>query len=388
MENTFLTSNCDGAEVEWLQAALSPLGKVVGVGGGLEEIFRLIEMMNVSIVFMGVSRRQQVHQCSFVESLLEARPMVSVVAVGDGYDSELVIAAMRAGARDFITSGLRGSEVLALVRRISSRLPSLPVRAEQGSLTLVFGAQADVDAAFVTAHIALALAGDKDTLLVDMGAPQGESLAILGVDCSFSLDDAIRNVRRLDSAVIESAFVRSEGGLAILPLLENDHFLESCTYAEAILLLGIMRQHFSKIVVNATGQSDCDVVRALVDNASHIYWHTDQSIPCSRRNLALLERWRADGVKLGRIELLVDRYLPKMAPDAGVLSQTFAMPLAACLPLKAPLRLECRNQSRSLFDIAPRDELSKKLQELAARLTEGSRRSPPGLVQRLRALRW
>src|SRR5690606_3728229 len=130
-----------------------------------------------------------------------------VVGVGDGFDTQLVLAAMRAGARDFISYGLRASEVLGLVRRLTRRLPQLPVRSELGQLWVLYGAQPDVDAAWVTAHLALAAQQQGDaTLFVDLGLPQGESLDLLAVEAKFSFGDALRNLRRLDSNLIGTAF--------------------------------------------------------------------------------------------------------------------------------------------------------------------------------------
>ncbi len=60
-------------------------------------------------------------QSALIESALEAKPMLAIVALGDGMDNQLVLNAMRAGARDFVAYGSRSSEVAGLVRRLSKR---------------------------------------------------------------------------------------------------------------------------------------------------------------------------------------------------------------------------------------------------------------------------
>ncbi|MFX6334938.1 pilus assembly protein, partial [Acinetobacter baumannii] len=83
--------------------------------------------------------------------------MLSVVAIGDGLDNQLVLAAMRAGARDFITYGARASELTGLIRRLGGRLPSVPVSAaRQGELLTLVSARPDADGAFVALHLAKA----------------------------------------------------------------------------------------------------------------------------------------------------------------------------------------------------------------------------------------
>jgi len=387
MENTFLACTRDETETSWLQSSLMGYGKVVQVQESLEEMFRLVDLMEVSLLFMAVDRHNRVQQCALIESLLESRPMVAVVAIGDGYDSELVIAAMRAGARDFMTYGLRGSEVMGLVRRLIARLPQLPSRPDQAEMTLLYGAQADVGAAFVATHLAAAMAeGGNETLLVDIGTPPGESKAILGIDCTFHFEDAIRNLRRMDASVIESAFAVHESGLKVLPLLDSGFDLESCNSAELFLLFGSLRQHFTQVIVNACGVRDSELMRTLAGSAQRLYWYVDQSVPCGQRNLSLLQVWRGDGVKMHHAGLVVDRYVDKVAPDAATLSRTFELPLTAALPLSAPLRLRSRNQGKTALQLSPKDGLSKGLSKLTSQLGGRARRGG-GLLSRLTGAR-
>jgi len=382
-QTSFLISSRDASELEWLGASLLGMGEVIKVGETLEEIIKLAELMSAALVFVGIDRRNQVQQCTLIESLIEAKPMLGVVAVGDGYDSELVIAAMRAGARDFITYGLRSSEVQGLVRRLITRLPQLPDRPQRATVTLFYGAQPDADAALVATHVALALAeAGASTLLIDLGIPLGESKAATGLDCTFHFDDALRNLRRLDGTVIESAFARHQSGLTLLPLLDENAGLEACTSAELFLLMGNFRQHFDHLVVNACGQRDSDLIRTLAGSAAHLFWMVDQSVPCSRRNLERLQLWRSSGAKLDHAQLLVDRYLEKHAPDAATLARSFDLPLAAALPFSPAVRLECRNQGRPIYEFAPRDALSRALRKLVRELSAVADK-PQGIVRRI-----
>lgn len=384
MDNTFLVCSRNEPDVEWLQSTLVSVGQIVKVGETLDEVLRLMDMMRASLIFIGVDRDNLVTQCALIEGLLEARPMLVVVAVGDGFNSELVIAAMRAGARDFITYGLRGSEVQGLVRRLATRLPQLPSRPEQGGLAVLHSAQPDAEAALVAAHIALACADNGSaTLLLDLGVPSGESLAILGLEASFHFTDAMRNLRRLDSSVIESAFPRHHNGLRVLALGDEHFPLESSSSAELFLLLGTLRQNFARIVVNLCGQRDSEILRTFVGGADELYWFIDQSVANSRRNLELLQSWRALGVKVNHARLLVDRYIDNVAPDAVTLARTFGLDIAAALPLSPAARLESKNQGESLFDLAPRDALSKALSRLSRTSGQPKTVRLQGLLQRI-----
>ncbi|MDT1128081.1 pilus assembly protein, partial [Pseudomonas aeruginosa] len=78
--------------------------------------------------------------------------------------------------------GARASELTGLVRRLGGRLPSVPVSAaRQGELLTLVSARPDADGAFVALHLAKALQEQtpNQVLLLDVGQPTGEALAIL-----------------------------------------------------------------------------------------------------------------------------------------------------------------------------------------------------------------
>ena len=384
MTQTFLACTELEADLSWLQSALAPMGQVLRTSQSLDELFGLIDATGATLVFVGVDRENLSAQCALIESLLEARPLLAVMVLGDGFDNDLVIASMRAGARDFVTQGLRGSEVLGLVRRITERLPALPARKQQGNLTLLFGNQPDADAGLIAAHMALTMQkSGQRTLLVDLGVPVGESLDVLALEPSFVFSDAVRNLRRIDRSLIDSAFVEHDSGLRVLPSGGTDGQISLYSSSELFLLTAALRQNFDQVLVNLTGQPDSEVLRNFLGQANQLCWYVDPSVSCCRRNLDLLLKWRNDGVKLDHARLLIDRHFSNVAPDAKALGRTFEMPVLAALPASAELRLKARNQRINLFQLAPRDPLTRSLGELVAQLTPDANAPAPGLVQRL-----
>lgn len=385
MEQTFLVCTDGDNDISWLQTAMASAGQVLRAGQRLDELLGLIEATGATLIFVSMDRDNLSAQCALIESLLEARPLLAVVVVGDGFDNDLVIAAMRAGARDFITYGLRNSEVQGLVRRITERLPQLPARRQQGKLTLLFGNQPDADAALVAAHMALLLqTGGQRVLLVDLGVPNGESLDVLRLEASFVFADALRNLRRIDRSLIDSAFVEHDSGLRVLPAGREGAQLDFHSSSELFLLTAALRQNFDQVLINLSGQPDSEMLRTFVGQADQLYWYIDPSVSCCRRNLDLLQQWRDNGVKLEHAQLLIDRSFDSVAPDAKALGRTFEMPVLAALPHNAELRLKARNQGKSLFELAPRDSLTKALKGLVATLTTGDKADGPmGLFRRL-----
>ncbi|WP_347903825.1 pilus assembly protein [Pseudomonas purpurea] len=389
LSQTFLAITRNSTDLEWLQGALAPLGQVVGVGGdSLDELLALVDVTFASLVFVGLDRDHVVAQSALIEGVLEAKPMLAIVALGDGMDNQLVLNAMRAGARDFVAYGSRASEVAGLVRRLSKRLPPVAPNAQLGGLTVLYGVQSNADGALLASHLAMVVQkSGQQTLLLDLGLPRGDSLALLGLESSFHFGDALRHLRRLDTTLIDSAFTSTETGLRILAYASADEPLERTSAAELYMLLSALRQHFQHIVVNVTGQPDSEALRTFVSHCDKLLWYTDQNVLDCRRNLAVLSLWREKGMTLEHARLLVDRYLRNVAPDSQTLGKSFGLEVIAVLAYSPELRLNAKNQGVSLFELAPREALSQSLRALGERLakrSEGLVKPRSGWLNRLR----
>jgi len=389
LSQTFLAITRNDTDLEWLQGALAPLGQVVSAGGGsLDELLALVDVTFASLVFVGLDREHVVAQSALIEGALEAKPMLAIVALGDGMDNQLVLNAMRAGARDFVAYGSRSSEVSGLVRRLGKRLPTVAPSTQLGGLTVLYGAQTNADGALIANHMAQVVQkSGQQTLLLDLGLPRGDSLALLGLESSFHFGDAVRHLRRLDATLIDSAFTSNEAGLRILAYASHDEPLERTSAAELYMLLSALRQHFQHIVVNLTGQPDSEALRTFVSHCDKLLWYTDQNVLDCRRNLAVLNLWREKGLKLDHARLLIDRYLRNVAPDADTLGKSFGMEVLAILAFSPEVRLNAKNQGVSLFELAPREGLTQSLRTLGERLakrSEGLAKPKTGWFNRLR----
>ncbi len=99
MNQNFVALTQHPGELDWLQNSLASAGQVVPAGSAsLEELLALLDVTAAGVLFISLGKSNLVSQGALVEGLVSARPMLSVVAIGDGLDNQLVLAAMRAGA--------------------------------------------------------------------------------------------------------------------------------------------------------------------------------------------------------------------------------------------------------------------------------------------------
>lgn len=355
---------------EWLRDALEPAADVARVNrSSLEDAISLIDMTGAVLVFVEVGEGLGV---SVIESLLAVKPMLTIIAIGPAGHEQHVLSAMRAGARDYISPNLRNSELVGLVRRLEERIGEMQaVKADGYELVSVYSARPDVDTGFLALHLALLLQArseDSHTLLLDLGACAGDALGALNIEGRYTFVDAVKNVRRLDNNLIESAFARHDSGLTVLALPDEVQEVEEMSTAEVFLLLGTLQRHFSNIVINLGGLASSEFLHLLLGRSKQQVLVLDQSVPVCQRNLRVCNKLREARVLKDSAQLVVDRYRSRVPPGGDDLAERFSMPLAAVLPDNTEQRLLAMNLGRSLLDMAPRSAYMKKLKVLVDKL--------------------
>src|SRR5690606_19538380 len=113
------------------------------------------------------------------------------------------------------------------------RMPTVTSNPSLGGLTVLYGVQSSADGALLTTHLARVIQDSgQQTLLLDLGMPRGDSLALLGLEASFYFGDALRHVRRLDTTLIDSAYTRDKKGLRLVTCAVSDEPLQLTSPAE------------------------------------------------------------------------------------------------------------------------------------------------------------
>lgn len=379
----------------WLRSSLQGECEVVSTTEpALEDLVRLLDSTATSLVIVELDRDRIGRQASLIEGLVAARPAVAVIALADDADSGLVLAAMRAGARDFITPASRTSELTGLIRRLSiSRAPEPDAatttdgRRTESSMTAIYGARPGTDTVTFALQLARCLPHRRkdppeDVLLIDLGMPTGEVVDCLGTEPEFGFLDAVTNLRRLDQQMLDGAIPRQDGGLRVLALMPEDDDLGKVSSAELYLLLGTLRRYYRRIIVNLGGVPDSEFLHVMLANADRLLWIAEQSVSSCRQNLAVLRKLREADVLPAETHLLVDRYDRRVPPRADALADNFGLPLAGVLPANEQARLLLRNTGRMLDQQQKREPYHREVCRLNGQLFRPVRQA--GLLSRLK----
>lgn len=377
----------DPVYLNWLQNAAPgaefSLARVTDVD---DLLGRIHAVGRVDVVFFEFSDETSAERVILVERLLERIPKMVVVGLGQEGDSELLLAAMRAGARDFFVLRRDEAKVAELLGRLLRRAES--IQSQTGKQGRVFGVMAAVPygvIAFLAEHLALAcaehLGKSERVLLVDVAIPVGAANIFLNLTQTYGVLDAVNDGSRCDTTLVDTAFTRHVSGLYVLSLPEDVIGRPYIDGEELLKLLAVLRTLFGCIVVAFDGHLPGEVLRGLIGLCDRTLMLTDQSILKSRHSKYLLRALRLDGCPLDRVGLVIDNYRRRVGLEPQNLADLVDLRVLATLSTQSANRIQAMNQGESMFACAPKDEYCAGVRQLAGALLAGEATSPLAQAQ-------
>jgi pilus assembly protein CpaE len=345
------------------------------------DLIERVQMMgHVDAVFFQFERGNLEARLSIMERLVERMPDVAVAGLGADSNPEVVLAAMRAGARDFLVLRRDEADVTALLSKLLRRShPAARPQQRQGHLYSVFSSQPVDCIAFVAAHLALACVEQQPrsepTLLIDIATPPGAAAVFLNISQSYSVLDAINDVYRCDQTLIDTAFSRHASGLYLLSLPEDLIGRPQFVFDDFVTLLQVVRGLFGCVTVAFDAHWPLDCISAVLRQSERSLLLSDQSIIKSRHSKYLLRALRLEDCPLDRTALLVDGYRKRVGLEPENLAQILELPLFGRLSASTGHgRTQSMNAGEPMFSIAPKEPFCADIRALAAALLTGQAR--------------
>ncbi|GGA01907.1 AAA family ATPase [Dyella caseinilytica] len=295
-----------------------------------------------------------------------------------------VLAALRAGVRDFIDMDASDDEIRTLLNHAlehAATAQAAPVAASRkpGQLVLLLGVRPGVGTSTLAAHLgALSMPTAKfendavgDTvaphsLLLDLGSPHGDASLYLGAKGDFHYEDALRNASRIDATLIRTAMPRHASRLAILSQTQ-----ESSGGSDAALLIDRLLSLFELVLCDAGGLPLRHLPQGLLQATDEIWLVADQGI-ASMVSLDLCLRQLAQlNARDKRLSLIINRHDEDCGINARQIAERFELPLLATLPDRGRVLRSSANQGLLLHQVAPHDAYIRALAPLQAKLHIG-----------------
>src|SRR5437660_6024281 len=183
---------------------------------GTDPVVRRVQSANPDVVLVDIGAENPTPAIRAIELLHQELPDCPVFAIGSMAQAQVIVNAMRAGAREFIERPTTTTDLLEAFVRLATAQRKVHREGARGKVVTIVNAKGGIGATTIAVNLALALqSAHGNVALVDL-AQLGHAALHMNLKPLFSVADAIRNLHRLDSSLLESFMTRHSGGLQLL----------------------------------------------------------------------------------------------------------------------------------------------------------------------------
>ncbi|HNW58189.1 MAG TPA: AAA family ATPase [bacterium] len=304
---------------------------------------------------------------------------------------ELIIRAMRAGAREFLLPEGEADEIYRAIASARRWLEGGSGRPAKAKLVCCFGVKGGMGTTTLAANLAVAAAhySPLRVLLLDTKLQLGNAALFLDLQPRITLLQILENLATLDSARLHSTLARHSSGLYFIAGPENMEEADMIT-AEALgQIIELLRLEFDLIFIDSDDHFDEVTIRAL-DEADTIYAIAQLDVSTVynlKRTLALFRRM---GYEEDKVAVILNRYPQKMTDELASIEKSINRPIACRLPFQENgVLIESINVGEPIVLSRPRHPFSQQVMQLAKLVlpdqpveTTAASRSGPGLIKR------
>src|SRR6185295_12465892 len=147
-----------------------------------------------------------------------ALPDVWLFLSSDSTDPQLIIEAMRVGAREFLPKPIPPRTLSQAISRFMTEKQRSAAARTAGKLFCITSAKGGSGATSIAINLATSLADvpKARVALVDLNSPVGDAVSHLNLKPQYTVTDALAAASRLDSVLLDSYTIHTHG-VAVLP---------------------------------------------------------------------------------------------------------------------------------------------------------------------------
>jgi pilus assembly protein CpaE len=314
-----------------------------------------------------------------VRKLTAVSPNCSVLVVSSSNDGSLILQALRAGAKEFLTQPVRIEDLLGALGRISDRRSGQGENRPRGCQVIaVAGATGGVGTTSLAVNLGCSLAQNNkhSAALLDLDLCLGDADVFLDTIPDYTLVDVAQNVTRLDFTLLKRSLTKHSSGLYLLPRPVQLEDVSLITSVDLQRVIGLMKATFTHLVLDLSkGYSSIDMV--ALEMANHILLVTQLDLPCLRNVVRLMMSFNEMEGIADKVKIIVNR----VGLDTGHITlkkaeETIGKEIFWQLPNDYRTMIEARNNGVPLIDQAPKSAINQAINQLANALSSDGKIEP------------
>ena len=316
---------------------------------------------------------------ALLERMRTDAPDCAILAVSATSDGQLILRAMRAGAKEFLTLPATLEEMMSALSRIAdSKFGGVDGKSRTSKIIAVAGSCGGVGCTSLAVNLGCILAANPENsvALVDLDLAIGDADVFLDTMPDYSLVDVTQNIARLDFQLLKRSLTKHSSGLYLLPRPVQLQDISLITPETLRRVFGLLKATFTHIVIDVSkGFSATDL--AAFEFANDVLMVAQLDLPCLRNLVRLLMSFdEIEGLR-EKLKIVVNR----VGLESGQIklkkaTETIGREIYYQIPNDYRTMVEVRNNGVPLLEQAPKAPITLAIQGLADLLIGNSSSSP------------
>lgn len=293
------------ARVESTHMARTVLSHVGLPMGPSDSVLRQMLDQRAEVILVDIDPQNPQRALRTIEMIHGAAGDVTIFAVGEMSQPTTIVAAMRAGAREFLDRSTSRESLIEAFTRYTASLSRAQRSAGKARVFTFVNAKGGVGTTTTAVNTAVALQQSHGRVVLVDFAPIGHAALQLNLRPQFTVIDALQNLHRMDVSLLEGLMTQYRDGLHLLAGAQQPHNA-TATASELARLFDLLVSQYNFVVVDCSGRVDGTM--QLVADLSNAVLMVAQTDVVSLWSAGRIHTFLQEGAGRDRLRIVLNRY--------------------------------------------------------------------------------
>lgn len=300
---------------------------------------------------------------ALVGKLHELHPHGNILVLSSSSDGNVILRAVRAGAREFLPLPLSLQDLVSALDRIGQIRAGGNQKSKKSIVVAIAGSTGGVGSTSLAVNAACCLAKehDRSVVLVDLDTSLGDADVYLDTIPDYTLVDMAQNVTRLDFTLLRRSLTKHSSGLFLLPRPVQLEDVDLITPDDLQRVISLLKATFSHVIIDLSKSYNA-LDRVALNMADDVILLTQLDLPCLRNVVRLLNSFKEMENLAEKVKIVVNR----LGLDQGQISlkkaqETIGREIFWQIPNDYAVMVRSRNEGIPLIDQAPRAAITQSI---------------------------
>lgn len=325
--------------------------------------------VSVCVIDFDRDRVAAVKAANSMQQTLRGR--TTLIAVSSAAEPDLILEAMRAGCSEYLTKPVAADQLSDALDRLRTRLGVRRKAAPKslGRILALLGARGGAGTTTLAVHLGCFLVRQygKKTLILDEHRRLGHVSLYLGEDrAHYHFYELVRNIARLDQALLQGFVIHHDSCLDILP--SPDVFDDSANVSldDIQRAIRFLSENYEFVII------DCphgihNLSLATIDCCDELYLIATPDVPALRDLSRYIDRLLQSNVPRDKIKVVINRFSSEGAVSLEQIEKAIRQPVAITIPNSSSDLIRAMNTGNPILPDR-KSEFSIQMRKWAASL--------------------